>query len=128
MVDPAGGLETPLELLEGWYSASLSADGNEDRLYADRPRVPYLEARPRRARAGRLDYDFAADRSERLTDYPATDNFPMWVGNTIYFTSDREHAMNIYAYDLATKVVAKSRASPSIRVRGRASGRAPSSS
>jgi len=37
------------------------------------------------------------------TDY--TDTFPMWHGDTVYFTSDRgvEHRMNIYAFDLATK-------------------------
>ena len=39
------------------------------------------------------------------TDY--TDTFPMWHGNTVYFTSDRgaEHRFNIYAYDLGTKQV-----------------------
>ena len=39
------------------------------------------------------------------TDY--TDTFPMWHGNTVYFTSDRgpEHRLNIYAYDLGTKQV-----------------------
>jgi tricorn protease len=39
------------------------------------------------------------------TDY--TDTFPMWHGNTVYFTSDRgaEHRLNIYSYDLGTKQV-----------------------
>ncbi|HLW85770.1 MAG TPA: PDZ domain-containing protein [Candidatus Sulfotelmatobacter sp.] len=39
------------------------------------------------------------------TDY--TDTFPMWHGNTVYFTSDRgtEHRFNVYAYDLGTKQV-----------------------
>ena len=39
------------------------------------------------------------------TDY--TDTFPMWHGNTVYFTSDRgaDHRFNIYAYDLGTKQV-----------------------
>jgi tricorn protease len=39
------------------------------------------------------------------TDY--TDTFPMWHGNTVYFTSDRgpEHRLNIYAYDLGSKQV-----------------------
>src|SRR5215471_6952573 len=36
-----------------------------------------------------------------------TDTFPMWHGNTIYFSSDRgpEHHLNIYSYDLGTKQV-----------------------
>ncbi|HEY6337424.1 MAG TPA: PDZ domain-containing protein [Candidatus Sulfotelmatobacter sp.] len=39
------------------------------------------------------------------TDY--TDTFPMWHGNTVYFTSDRgaEHRLNIYSYDMGTKQV-----------------------
>jgi tricorn protease len=39
------------------------------------------------------------------TDY--TDTFPMWHGNTVYFTSDRgaDHRFNIYAYDLGTKQI-----------------------
>jgi tricorn protease len=39
------------------------------------------------------------------TDY--TDTFPMWHGNTIYFTSDRgdEHRLNIYSYDLDSKQI-----------------------
>ncbi len=39
------------------------------------------------------------------TEY--TDTFPMWHGNTIFFTSDRgpEHRLNIYSYDLASKQV-----------------------
>ena len=39
------------------------------------------------------------------TEY--TDTFPMWHGNTIFFTSDRgpEHRLNIYSYDVAGKQV-----------------------
>ena len=106
VVDPAGGLETPLELPEGG-SASLSADGRK---------IAYTpidrEFRTwKRTRGGRAQdiwiYDFAANRSERLTDDPGTDNFPMWSGNTVYFTSDRERTLNLYAYDLASKAARK---------------------
>jgi tricorn protease len=39
------------------------------------------------------------------TDY--TDTFPMWHGNTVYFTSDRgpAHKLNLYSYDLGGKQV-----------------------
>jgi tricorn protease len=39
------------------------------------------------------------------TEY--TDTFPMWHGNTIYFTSDRgtAHRLNLYSYDLGNKQV-----------------------
>ncbi|UCC29410.1 MAG: PD40 domain-containing protein [Phycisphaerales bacterium] len=37
----------------------------------------------------------------KITDWPGTDNFPMWHGNSIYFTSDRKFGtLNIYKYDL----------------------------
>ncbi len=36
-----------------------------------------------------------------------TDTFPMWHGNSIYFSSDRgpEHHLNLYSYDLSSKQV-----------------------
>jgi tricorn protease len=39
------------------------------------------------------------------TEY--TDSFPMWHGNTIYFSSDRgpEHRLNLYSYDVGGKRV-----------------------
>ena len=102
VVDPAGGLEVPLSLPEGG-SASLSPDGK---------RIAYTpvdrEFRTwKRTRGGRAQdvwlYDFEKNASERLTDFAGTDNFPMWKGDTIYFTSDREHTLNLFAYDLKTR-------------------------
>ncbi|MBM4131007.1 hypothetical protein FJ250_08255 [bacterium] len=48
-------------------------------------------------------YDFAANRSERITDWVGADNFPMWDGATIYYNSDRTGRLQIWAYDTATK-------------------------
>jgi tricorn protease len=106
LVDPRGGLETPLPLPEGG-GASLSPDGTK---------IAYCpvgrEFRTwKRTRGGQAQdiwiYDFKANRSERLTDFPGTDNFPMWAGHTVYFTSDREHTLNIFAYDLDTRKTRK---------------------
>jgi tricorn protease len=37
----------------------------------------------------------------RKTSWPGTDNYPMWQGDAIYFTSDREHGtLNLYRYDV----------------------------
>jgi tricorn protease len=49
-------------------------------------------------------YDFKNQTYERITDYPGTDTYPMWHGDTIYFGSDRgpEKRMNLYSYDLKT--------------------------
>lgn len=50
-------------------------------------------------------YDFKANHIEQITDYPGTDTFPMWHGDTIYFISDRgpEQRCNLYSYDLRTR-------------------------
>jgi tricorn protease len=38
---------------------------------------------------------------KKITDWPGTDNYPMWRGDAIYFASDRAHGtLNIYKYDL----------------------------
>ncbi len=48
--------------------------------------------------------DFASGEINKITDWQGTDNFPMWEGGTIYFTSDREDGtLNIYGYDTAGK-------------------------
>ena len=50
-------------------------------------------------------YDLAANTSERITDYDGTDNQPVWLGDTIYFTSDRgaNQKLNLWAHDVRTK-------------------------
>ncbi|MGD2111531.1 MAG: hypothetical protein PVI86_19315, partial [Phycisphaerae bacterium] len=43
---------------------------------------------------------------KKITDWIGTDNFPMWRGQSIYFTSDREFGtLNIYKYDVDSKDV-----------------------
>jgi len=49
-------------------------------------------------------YDFKNGTTENLTNNPAQDICPMWgPDNRIYFTSDRDGRMNLFAIDLATK-------------------------
>jgi tricorn protease len=52
-------------------------------------------------------YDLKSNTSEDVPHTEWTDTFPMWHGNTIYFTSDRgaEHRLNLYSYDLSTKQI-----------------------
>ena len=54
-------------------------------------------------------YDLKNNTVEDLPHTDWTDTFPMWHGNTIYFTSDRgpEHHLNLYSYDIASKQVAQ---------------------
>ena len=55
-------------------------------------------------------YEFATREDRRLTDFPGTDRLPMWVTapgqkTRIYFTSDRDRALNLYRLDPATGAV-----------------------
>ena len=52
-------------------------------------------------------YDLKNNTSEDLPHTEWTDTFPMWHGNTIYFTSDRgsEHRLNLYSCDLGSKQI-----------------------
>ncbi len=50
-------------------------------------------------------YDFDRNLTRRLTDWEGSDNYPMWQGDTVYFTSDRGGNLQIYAHDLTTDQV-----------------------
>ncbi|HYU33659.1 MAG TPA: PDZ domain-containing protein [Thermoanaerobaculia bacterium] len=103
LVPAAGGMEKPLPIPEG-SGATFSPDGT---------RVAYTpimrEFRTwKRYRGGRAPdiwvYDLAHDTAERVTDSPATDDLPVWIGDTLYFTSDREAGrLELYALDLKSK-------------------------
>ncbi len=44
-------------------------------------------------------FDFEAQKDTKITDFRGTDRAPMWIGDTIYFSSDRDRKLNIYAYN-----------------------------
>jgi tricorn protease len=101
-----GGLETPLAIPEG-SGGSYSPDGS---------RIAYTpigrEFRTwKRYRGGRAQdvwiYNLANDSSEQITNSDSTDNQPVWVGDTIYFTSDRDRTLNLFAYDTNTRQTTK---------------------
>jgi tricorn protease len=48
-------------------------------------------------------FDVAANRAEKVVDSPRTDRDPMWIGEAIYFNSDRDGHLNLYAYDLRSR-------------------------
>src|SRR5271169_325026 len=50
-------------------------------------------------------YDFKNNQIEQMPHTEWTDTFPMWHGDTIYFSSDRgpEHRLNLYSYSLGTR-------------------------
>jgi tricorn protease len=49
--------------------------------------------------------DLKTLKAENITNHPRSDRDPMWVGDAIYFTSDRDGTLNLYRYDHAGKAV-----------------------
>ena len=102
-----GGLAQPMPMDEGGL-LSFSADGAKvayNRIFRN--------FRQWKRYTGGLAQDITiydlknnvVDQVIPHTDY--TDTFPMWSGNTIYFTSDRgsAHRLNLYSYDHGSKQV-----------------------
>ncbi len=101
-----GGLPEPLPVSEGGLT-SFSPDGTK---IAYNP--IFRNFRTWKRYTGGLAqaiaiYDLKNNTVEDLPHTEWTDSFPMWHGNTIYFTSDRgpEHHLNLYSYDLGSKQV-----------------------
>ncbi|MCM1028146.1 MAG: PDZ domain-containing protein [Pseudoflavonifractor sp.] len=100
-VEPTGGMPTRLPLPEGGF-ASWSPDGQRlayNRVMREFRNWKYY-------RGGMADdiwiYDPKAQTITNITDNPAQDIIPMWIGNEIYFISDRDMTMNLFAYDTTT--------------------------
>ncbi|MBI3662366.1 MAG: PD40 domain-containing protein [Acidobacteria bacterium] len=99
-----GGFPAELPLVMA-YSGSYSADG---------ARLAYMPMPPafaiwKRYRGGRTSPVWIAKLSdssiEKLPRENSNDFSPMWVGNKVYFLSDRSGTVTLYAYDTGTKKV-----------------------
>ena len=99
-----GGLPEPLPMDQGGLTL-LFARRHQDRLQPHLPQLPHLEALHRRHGAGHLHLRLQEQHRSSVPHTDWTDTFPMWHGNTIYFTSDRgpEHRLNLYSYDLGSQ-------------------------
>ena len=106
-VSVSGGMAQPMPMEEGGL-LSFSADGSKvayNRIFRN--------FRQWKRYTGGMAQDITiydiknnvVDATIPHTEY--TDTFPMWRGNTIYFTSDRgpEHRFNLYSYDVGGKRV-----------------------
>lgn len=103
-VPVTGGFPTELELpmAEG---GAFSPDGK---------RIAYLPTAPafgawKRYRGGQTTRIWLADLSnlnvEKIPRENSNDFKPMWIGNKVYFLSDRDGAFSLYCYDVAAKKV-----------------------
>ncbi len=103
-VPAEGGVErmipAPMAVRGSW-----SADGK--RLVYDR--VSRWDVEFRNYRGGQNTpltiLDPASLDETRLPNERSADTQPVWVGQTIYFLSDRDYAVNVWAYDIGTPAV-----------------------
>ena len=103
-----GGVPEEIPTSEGGF-CSYSPDGKQ--LAMNRM---FREFRTwKRYRGGQADdiwiHTLGTTDIERIPgcDAEAQDIFPMWVGDEIYYFSDRDHTMNLFAYDTKTKQTRK---------------------
>jgi tricorn protease len=47
-------------------------------------------------------FDLKANTTKRITEGPRATRDPMWIGDTIYYDSDRDGHFNIYAYNVGS--------------------------
>jgi len=100
-VSPDGGLSEEIPLSDGGF-CSYSPDGSKlafNWVFREFRTWKYY-------RGGMADdiriYDFKTGEVKKITDHPAQDIIPMWIGEEIYFLSDRDRTMNLFAYHTGT--------------------------
>ncbi len=97
---------TAIDLPNGW-DGSLSPDGKR-LAYMPIANANDIWKRYRGGRTTAIWIAKLADASiERIPRDNSTDKQPMWVGDTIFFLSDRDGPTTLYSYALASKQVAK---------------------
>ena len=101
-----GGLEEKLPLPMG-YEAAFSPDGKR-LAYVPLPRAFTAWKRYRGGRMTPVWIAGLADSVIEKVPRPNSNDFnPMWVGDKVYFLSDREGAVSLFAYDLKSKTVSR---------------------
>ena len=97
-VSPVGGIPSRLELPEGGFN-SFSPDGKKiayNRVFREFRTWKYYQG-------GMADeiwiHDFESRETRNITGNPAQDIIPMWIGNEIFFLSDRDRVMNLFVYN-----------------------------
>ncbi len=108
-IPAAGGAETPLPF-DMAVAASFSPDGAR---IAYMPigyfRGPHSYDAWKHYRGGRTTKIWIGQLSDSsVVEIPrqnSNDSDPMWIGNEVYFLSDRDRVVTLYAYDVATKKV-----------------------
>lgn len=105
-VPHSGGLSDVIPLPEGGF-CSYSPDGKKmayNRVMREFRNWKYYKG-------GMADdiwiYDPTSKKVENITNNVSQDIMPMWIGDQIFFISDRDRTMNIFCYNTATKAIDK---------------------
>ena len=107
-VSAEGGMPVDIPTTEGGF-CSYSPDGKQlamNRMFREFRTWKYY-------RGGQADdiwiHKVGSDKVERIEgcDSEAQDIFPMWIGDEIFYLSDRDHIMNLFSYNVKTKKTEK---------------------
>ncbi|MBE0637611.1 MAG: PD40 domain-containing protein [Bacteroidales bacterium] len=105
-VSKDGGLPVQIELPAGGF-CSFSPDGKKlahNQVFREFRTWKYYKG-------GMADdvwvYNFETKQTENVTNNDAQDIFPMWHDDFIYFLSDRDRTMNLFAYNINTRETRK---------------------
>jgi tricorn protease len=99
VVSVNGGPAEPLPMPEAG-SGAFSPDGTR-MVYSRMSRDFRSEKRYGGGQANQLYiFDLKTFDAQRITENARPSRDPMWIGNTIYFNSDRDGHFNIYSYDV----------------------------
>jgi tricorn protease len=120
-VPKEGGFPSPVDLPSG-YDGAFSPDGE---------RLAYMPTSPafavwKRYRGGQTtSIAIASLKDARLEAIPrdnSNDVRPMWVGGTIYFLSDREGPVTLFAYDTQSRQVRRALANDGLDLKSASAG------
>ncbi|HDP75432.1 MAG TPA: protease [Bacteroidales bacterium] len=106
MVPANGGMSEEIPLSTGGF-CSFSPDGKKlafNRVFREFRTWKYY-------RGGMADdiwiFDFDSQEVINVTNNPAQDIIPMWIGDEIFFLSDCDRTMNLFVYNTKTKNIEK---------------------
>lgn len=101
-----GGMSEEVPLSGGGF-CSFSADGKKlafNRVFREFRTWKYYKG-------GMADdvyiFDFDSKEVKNITSNVAQDLFPMWIGDEIFFASDRDRTMNLFSYNIKTGTTQK---------------------
>ncbi len=105
-VDAQGGMPQMLPTTEGGF-CSFSPDGKYlamNRMFREFRTWKYYKG-------GQADeiwiHKIGTTSIEKITDNDSQDIFPMWIGDKIFYMSDRDRTMNLFCYDTKSKSSSK---------------------